>query len=62
MKYKNKKIKRYFVYTSTILHLYLLTFYEMKYTSSMLLSLKGKEIYFKYTSEFAQNKLLKLIV
>ena len=40
MKYKNKKIKRYFVYTSTILHLYFLAFYEMKYTSFILLSLK----------------------
>ena len=39
MKYKNNK-KRYSVYASLALDLYFLTFVEMKYTSSILLSLK----------------------
>ena len=38
MKYKNNK-KRYSVYASLALDLYFLTFVEMKYTSSILLSL-----------------------
>ena len=50
MKYKNNK-KRYSVYASLALDLYFLTFVEMKYTSSILLSLKRNtliwEIYFK---------------
>ena len=50
MKYKNNK-KRYSVYASLALDLYFLTFVEMKYTSSILLSLKRNtliwEIHFK---------------
>ena len=46
MKYKNrKKIKRYFVYTSSILHLYFILYlYFLIYTTSNI-----------YTFEFAQK-------
>ena len=45
MKYKSrKKIKRYFVYTSVILHLYFLTFFEMKYTNNYTSELQKKYI------------------
>ena len=43
MKYKNNK-KRYSVYASLALDLYFLTFVEMKYTSSILLSLKRNKL------------------
>ena len=64
MKYKNKKkIKRYFDYTSSILQFYFLTFCEMKYTSSILLSLNRhtfrKSTLNIYTSEFAQKYIKK---
>ena len=63
MKYKNrKKIKRHFVYTSIIRYLYFLIFSEMKYTSSILLSLKRNNLFRKSTSnilEFA-NKFTHL--
>ena len=51
MKYKNrKKIKKYFVYTSVILHLYFLTFFEMKYNSSILPSFQKITLFRKSTS------------
>ena len=69
MKYKNKnkKIKRYFDYNSSILQFYFLTFYEMKYTSSVLLNLKRHTLFRKstlniYTSEFAQKCIKKIIL
>ena len=47
MNYKNrKKLKRYFVYTSVILYLYFLNFFEIKY------------IYLKYTSEFGKKYII----
>ena len=63
MKYKTRKIKRFIVYTSIILHLSFLVFVEMKYASSILLSLKRKtmiqEFYFNYTSEVKHFLRLK---
>ena len=51
MKHKNrKKIKSYFVYTSIMPYLYFLIFSEMKYTSSILLSLKRNNWFTKSTS------------
>ena len=55
MKYKNKKIKKYFVYTLDTSFI-LLDFVEMKYTSSILLSLKINTLLSKSTS----NILLSL--
>ena len=49
-------MKRYFIYTSIILYLYVLAFSEMKYTSSILLSLKRNNLFQKSTS----NILLSL--
>ena len=50
MKYKNNK-KRHSVYASVTVDLYFLTFVEMKYATSILLSLKRNtlmwEIHFK---------------
>ena len=51
-------MKRYFAYTSIILHLYFLTFSEMKYTSSIPLSLKRNNLFRKPTS----NILLSLYI
>ena len=47
---KTEKMKRYFVYTSIILHLYFLNFVEMKYTSSILSSLKRNILFRSSTS------------
>ena len=55
MKYKNKKIKKYFVYTLDASFI-LFDFVEMKYTSSILLSLKINTLLSKSTS----NILLSL--
>ena len=59
IKYKQrKKIKRYFVYTSVILHSHFLKFVEMNYTSVYLSLQRNKliqETYFKYTSEFEKK-------
>ena len=62
MKYIKEK-RKYFIYILTILHLYFLTFLEMKYNSGKLLTLKRNtliyEIYFKYTCEL-EHKYIKL--
>ena len=40
-----------------MLHLYSFTFFEMKYTSSILLSLKINNLFRKSTSEFAHKSI-----
>ena len=54
-------MKSYFVYTSVILHLYFLTFFEMKYTSCILLSFKRNALFRKSTANILLSLLIKYV-